>query len=308
MKKIIGLSHDLMLFSYLVDFKSFTALAAALDLNKSVISKRIKQLENEIGTQLLLRNSRKFSLTQAGQRLYERCRTWQLELKESLEELQEMTQAPSGTLRLSSPNNFALEHLIPLIAEFNQIYPDIKFKLMIGRNYQCIIKHGVDLGFHVGPLPDSRLIARPLASRKMLVCASPEYFKQYGRPQHPEELREHNCLRPIEHNMSSEWVFYTPDQRQITVDVRGNFKATSLQVVKQAALSHLGVVMLPGHVVTQELRQGSLSIALEAYDTAHLTISALYAQGVSLPHRARLFLEFVQERFNRADYWQASQR
>ena len=140
MKKIIESSPDLLLFTHLVEYKSFTALADRLDMNKSVISKRIKNLENQLKTQLLIRSTRNLELTEAGKLLYERCHNLHDDFHSIYSEISDLSTMPQGTLRISSSSNFAKEHLTPLIADFAEQHKEINFKLMIGRTYRDIIK------------------------------------------------------------------------------------------------------------------------------------------------------------------------
>lgn len=303
MKNIIDSATDLMLFTYLVEHKSFTSLANTLNINKSIISKRIKNLENQLGTQLLIRSTRNLGLTAAGQLLYNRCEVLQKDLQEVHAELSDLSQTPTGTLRLGASNNFAQEHLTPLIAEFLEIYPTVKFRLLIGRSYQCIIKNSIDLGFHVGNLPSSNLVARRLTTRRMIVCATPQYFTKHSIPTIPEDLKNHNCLGFMENTPTIQWMFHQRGMPSKSITVKGNLKATSVQVLKSAALNHMGIAMLPGHILTRELKSGQLVPTLQDYETDHLDIYAIYAQTQHLPRRARLFLDFVIEKFNSVDYW-----
>src|SRR3990167_270987 len=303
MKQIIESATDLMLFTYLVEHKSFTSLADILHVNKSVISKRIKSLENQLGTQLLIRSTRSLSLTQAGKLLHKRCEILQKDLQEVYAELSDLSNTASGTLRIGSPNNFAQEHLTPIIAEFIQLYPEIKFKMLLGRSYQCLIKNSIDLGFYVGPLPDSNLSARKLTTRRMIVCGTPEYFTKHGTPIIPEDLKQHNFLCFMENSSNAQWTFHQRGMPSKLISVKGNFKATSVQVLKSAVLNHMGIAMLPGHMLTRELKSGQLIAVLPNYDTDHLDIYALFTQKEHLPRRARLFLDFIAEKFDSIDYW-----
>lgn len=304
MKSIVNSANDLMLFTYLVEHESFTALAEILQVNKSVISKRISQLERQLGTQLFIRSTRRLSLTDAGKLLYKRCEVLKKDFAEIHAELSDLTNEPQGTLRISSPNNFAQEHLTPLIAEFMQLYPLIKFKLFIGRSYRCLVKNSIDLGFHVGALQDSNWVARKLTTRRMIVCATPEYLARAGTPQTPDQLSQHNCLCFMEDSSVAHWTFHQAGMPSKQVEVKGNFKTTSVQVLKAAVLQHMGFAMLPGHIITRELKIGQLVAPFKSYETDHLDIFALYAHKSHLPQRARLFMDFVADKFASLDYWQ----
>lgn len=303
MKKIIEHSPNFILFSYLVDYKSFTALAERLNVNKSVVSKRISDLERHLGTQLLIRSTRRLNLTDAGKLLYQKMQQVQKDLDIIYTEVDNLSNMPKGTLRISASNNFAQEHLTPLITQFSEHYPHIKFKLFIGRSYQCVIQNSIDIGFHIGPLPDSNLTARKLATRKPIICGSPRYFIKHPAPKTLEELQEHNCLLFMPNKNSAHWKLINEEKKEVSVDVSGNFHTTSTQVLKSAVMNHLGVAMLPEHLVTSELKEGKLQLVLENYDAKSIDIYALYTKPTLLTRRARLFLDFVTQTLSETSYW-----
>lgn len=303
MKHIIDQSSDLLLFVYLVEHKSFTALANHLNMNKSVISKRIKNLENQLHTQLLIRNTRSLLLTEAGKMLYERAHKLQNEFHSIYSELTDLTKTPQGTLRISSPGSFAKEHVTPLIAEFSQQYPQIKFELLVGRYYKNVIKNRIDLGFHVGPLPDSTLIARKLATRKTGAAASPQYLAKYGVPKTLQDLNDHHCLTFLDGSQEMPWIFQDLSQERIEIQVCSHFRATSIQVLKTAALNHMGIIYVPGYAITRELKENKLQWILPDYIIHNVDIYALYPQTRHLPQRARLFLDFAVDHFKSSEYW-----
>lgn len=303
MKHVIENSSDLLLFTYLVEHKSFTALANHLDMNKSVVSKRIKNLENQLKTQLLIRNTRSLELTEAGRLLYERAHKLHDDFHSIYSELTDLAKTPQGTLRISSPGSFAKEHLTPLIAEFSEKYPKIKFDLMIGRYYTDIIRNRIDLGFHIGPLPDSSLIARKLTTRRTGAVASPEYLAKHGTPKSPNELNQHRCLTFVDGHHAAPWKFQDKDKRKIAIKLHSNFRATSVQVLKAAALNHMGIIYVAGHAITNELKEGRLCWILQDYTIHNVDIYAVYPQARHLPQRARLFLDFVIDHFRSESYW-----
>ncbi len=303
MKKIIESSPDLLLFTHLVEYKSFTALADRLDMNKSVISKRIKNLENQLKTQLLIRSTRNLELTEAGKLLYERCHNLHDDFHSIYSEISDLSTMPQGTLRISSSSNFAKEHLTPLIADFAEQHKEINFKLMIGRTYRDIIKNRIDLGFHIGSLPDSTLIARKLTTRIVGACASPQYLAKHGTPKTPQDLEKHNCLAFVDGHKPLPWTFKDENNNRIDVNISGNFVATSTQVLKTAALNHMGIFYMPGHSISNELKHNQLRWVLQDYTLDTIDIYALYPQTRHLTHRARLFLDFIIDRFESDDYW-----
>ncbi len=297
MKKFIDHLPDIVLFTYLIDHKTFTALSEHMQIHKSIISKRIKNLEKNLGVQLITRTTRSLKLTEAGSLLYERASLMKNDFSSIYAELSDLNTQPKGTIRISTPSSFGQEHLISIINKFTHHHPDIKFKLFVGKTYQSIVKHRIDIGFHMGDLPDSGLIAKKLKSQKMIVCASQQYIKQYGQPNTPDELDKHNCLTLV-NKKEKTWSFIDNKNQDLCIAVSGNLSATSMQALKYAAINDVGIVMLPEYCVVDDIIQGRLMPLLSDYKTLSTDFYALYANATHLPKRLRLFLDFVAEEMN----------
>lgn len=296
------LLSDMMLFLAVVEKKSFTAAAKQFNITKSVVSKRITRLEKTLGVQLLYRSTRKLSLSEVGETLYQRC----LKIKEDLYEAEQVIKAthaePQGRLRISAPNSFSRLHLIPAIADFMKLYPKVDIEIVYGTVYDDLIEYGIDCAIKIGELPDSSLIAKLLTVRKMRVCASPEYLEKYGTPQTPEDLAKHNCLTHKNSPTGNEWHFLKGRKDQ-QVQVSGNFSAGSSQILEKAAVDGIGIVMLPGYMMTKDIQSGNLIRLLEDYCQDQIGIYAVFNQSKHIAPKLRSFVDFLHERFSAEDYW-----
>lgn len=296
------LLQDMLLFLAVVDNKSFTGAADLFNISKSVVSKRISRLEKNLGVQLLFRSTRKLSLSEAGQELYERCSQIKAELDEIEQSITSTHVEPRGTLRVNCPTSFGYLHLVPAIADFMKAHPDIKVDLYLGALYEDLIDSGLDLAIRIGKLPDSSLMARQLTVRRMVVCASPEYLKTHNTPETPEDLYEHNCLTHHNSPTGNEWRFQKGG-RELSIAIEGSFSASSSQTLESAAVSGLGVAMLPGYMLTSDMRQGKLVRLLEEYCPRNIGVYAVYPQTAHLPTKVRTFIDFIYERFQNEAYW-----
>lgn len=293
---------DLILFITIVEKQSFTGAAKEFGMTKSIVSKHFSRLEKSLGVQLLRRSTRKLSLTEAGQMLYERCQHIKGDLEEAEQAALNTHENPRGILRVGSTFSFGHLHLIPAIAEFMQKYPDLKVELLLGDYYENLIEHGLDLGVRVGKLPDSNLISRPLTTRYMRVCASPAYLKKHGTPKKPEDLYEHNCLLYLNSPTGNEWHFEGP-KGKARIKINSNFASNNSQSLETAAVEGIGIVLLPGYMMTKHIQKGKLVNLLEGYCPQNIGINAVYPATRHLASKVRLFIDFLVQRFENESYW-----
>lgn len=293
---------DMMLFLAVVDNKSFTAAAEQFNITKSVVSKRITRLEKHLGAQLLYRSTRKLSLSESGQLLYDYCSQIKSNVEAAELAVTARTQEPRGILRVNCSASFGQLHLVPVVAEFMQKHPEVHVELLHGEVYEDLIESGVDVAIRFGDLPDSSLIAKRLTVRKMRVCASPAYIKRHGEPQHPSELSEHNCLTHRASAMGKEWRF-REGKRELRVNVSGNFSASNSDTLEAAAVNGLGVVMLPGYMMTSDIQKGNLVSLLKDYCQEDIGIYAVFQQTRHLAPKVRAFVDFIYDRFSEESYW-----
>jgi DNA-binding transcriptional LysR family regulator len=293
---------DLILFIAIVEQKSFTSAATHFGMTKSVVSKHITRLEKNLGIQLLRRSTRKLSLTEAGQALYQRCAHIKTDLEEAEQAALNTHGIPTGTLRVNCTFSFGHLHLVPAIADFMARYPDIKVELFLGGHYDDLIENGLDLGIRTGKLADSNLIARRLTVRPMRVCASPDYLEKHGKPTTPADLYQHNCLLYLNSPTGDEWHFDTPEE-EVRIKIKTNFSSNSSQSLEAAAVAGIGIVLLPGYMMSKHVKKGKLISLLDEYCPANIGIHAVYPATRHLATKVRVFVDFLAERFQSEEYW-----
>lgn len=294
--------NDWLTFATVVEEQGFSAAAKKLGLSPSVLSKRITRLEASLNAQLLQRSTRQLTLTDVGQNFYERCARLKVDIDEAMLSVLNLQEKPQGKLRINAPMSFGHQHLVSAASDFIKKYPEIQIELVLGSHFSNLIEGGLDLAIHIKDLPDSSLHAKRIALRSTKVYGAPEYFAKYGRPNVPDDLRHHNCLlyqfQPAKH----EWRFYNNGVEHI-VPVSGNFKANSSQALAEAAVAGLGIVKLPGYMVTQEIIEGKLQSVLNDYVQKDIGIYAVYQHNRHMAPKVRAFLDFIAERFGEEHYW-----
>jgi len=295
--------EDIILFVSVINNKSFTAAGNETGLSKSMISKRITRLENALNARLLNRSTRTLALTQVGETLYEYGLRIDEELNEAEKSITEMQSTPAGRIKVHSPLSFGHLHLSPAISDFIQQYSDITVDLSLGGNMTTLLEGGYDMAIYVGTPPDSNHICRKLAQRGMRVCASPDYLKKNGTPKVPKDLREHNCLVYNEYPHHEVWRFIDEGGKDKYIKIKGNFSATSSEALREAAIAGLGIVKLPGFMLTRPIKRKTLKPILDKHIDKNIGIYAIYPHNRQLATKIRVFVDFLIERFKPEAYW-----
>lgn len=281
---------------------SFAAAADRLELSRAVVSKHVKYLEEHIGTRLLERTTRRVALTELGRVFYERAKRAVDDLDEAILEAGQATAVPRGKIRVTSALSFGLRHLSHAISEFLDRYPTVNIELDLSDRLIDIGEEGFDLAIRIGALDQSSLIARKLATTRLVVCASPHYLKQRGVPKTPQQLRKHNCLTYSYNPQPKNWAFKRVGVEE-TVQVDGCVQVNNGDLLQQLALDGHGLVLLPTFLVGADLEAGRLVHLLGEYDAGELGIYAVYTNRKFMPAKVRTFLDFLLERFGDNAYW-----
>jgi len=295
--------EELRTFVRVVECGGISTAARRLGLAKSAVSRRLAELEERLGVQLLRRSTRSLRLTESGRGLYERA----LRLLEDLEEAEQaVTQAHGrlqGTLRITVPLSFGLRHLSPAITDFAREHPQVRFELDLDDRQADLLREGYDLAVRIARLPDSRLVARRLAVIRSCVCASPAYLERHGAPRRAEELAERPCLLYTNLPDPALWRYRDPKGREGKVRVRGVLRANNGDFLCQAAAAGLGLVLGPTFVVHEAIRRGELVPVLTDHRWPTLEAHAVWPHTRHLSRRVRALVDFLAERFAGVPYW-----
>ncbi|PWC34033.1 LysR family transcriptional regulator [Azospirillum sp. TSO35-2] len=293
---------DMLAFIKVVDTKSFTAAADRLNLSKSVVSRRIGELENRLGARLLNRTTRKLSLTEVGQAYYERCSRILADLEEAEQAVADLHAAPRGRLKLNAPVSFGVLHLAPAVAEFLERYPSIEIDMDLNDRFVDLVDEGYDLAIRIGRLRDSSLIARKLAPARVALCASPAYLKKHGIPETPEDLGRHSCLLYTNLPSPELWPFMVDGELR-NIRVSGPIRSNNGDLLREAAIAGLGLVMSPTFLCGEALSRGELVTVLPRHVPSDTSVNAVYPQNRHLSPKVRVFVDFLVQRFGPRPYW-----
>lgn len=295
---------SMLVFTKVAKAGSFASAAKELGLSRAMATKHVMQLENGLGIRLLNRTTRNLSLTEVGMVYLERC----LQILDEMEEMEiavtRLQTEPRGTLKVNATPFFGAYHLAPAIAAYTELYPDVSVDLILQAGYVDLIEEGFDLAIHLDELRDSSLIARKLGSSQRVVCGAPAYFKKRGTPKTPDDLRKHNCLVNSSLPPRDQWQFSVPGGETTVVKVSGTMQANVADALRMAALSALGLVLLPTYMVGQDIRKNRLQAVLTDYVPAPLEIHAVYPHRKHLSAKVRTFVDFLHERFHPKPYWE----
>jgi DNA-binding transcriptional LysR family regulator len=292
-------------FVKVVENGGFSAAARRLDISTSIVTTHIQALEDLLGVRLLNRSTRKVSLTDVGQAYYERC----VQILSDIEEANQIAEAtqikPRGILRLNVAS--AVPPVIaPSIAEFVALYPDTSVRVTMTSRMPDLIEEGFDLSIRVAPASDLNLIVRHLGTYRWMVCGAPSYFASHGRPQHPAELAQHNCLIYYDSPWGRAWEFAGPDGKQV-VSLSGNLEANDGEALRQAGILGQGLVCVPSFMVADQLKSGQLLPILQKFLPAESHIDAFYPHRRHLSAKVRSFIDLVTKNFRAANWTDADE-
>jgi DNA-binding transcriptional LysR family regulator len=291
------------IFVTVVETGGFSPAAKQLGISKSAVSKRVTQLEEQLGAKLLHRTTRKLSLTEAGEHYFQHARMAHQAAKDAKDAVDQLQGEPQGRLRINAPMSFGRLHLAPLIPEFLKRYPKINIDLVMEDKVSDLIGDGFDIAIRGGNLSSSSLVARKLAPLKNILCVSPEYIKHHGKPTQLEELHEHNCLIFTHSHDVKEWIFIKAGQTY-AIEVTGNYQVNNSEALKEAILQGVGIGRLPTFVAGQELKKGKLIALFEDYRMPDKSINAVFPERQYMPTKVRAFIDFAIEYFGGdTPYW-----
>lgn len=290
-------------FARVAETRSFSAAARDLRLSKSLISRQVAALENDLGVRLFQRTTRSLTLTEAGLGYFENIARILSDLDAAQAAVTQMQATPRGKLRINAPMSFSILHLSPAIPDFLAQYPDIELDIVMNDRYVDLVDEGFDLGVRIGRLTDSSMVARKITPMKRVVCASPAYLEKYGTPQTPDDLRKHQCLCYSNLSLADEWRFTTPEGKPWPVMVRGRLHANNGDALRAAALKGIGIGFLPSFIIGGDVQAAKLTSILEDYVPQDSAIYAVYPHARLLSPKVRSFVNFMIERFGQRPHW-----
>lgn len=283
------------LFVRVAELGSFSAVALQLGVARSVVTRQVAALESHLGVKLMARSTRRLTLTSAGSAYLEKCRVI-LNLVESAEtDVAEERLTPRGHLRISLPLVFGLKRLAPLLLEFSQRHPEVSLDMDYSDRRVNLIEEGIDLSVRITRRLQAGDVARKIGSASMHVVAAPEYLARHGRPQHPAELAQHECLGYTAGGAGQLWQFMV-DGTLESFPLHSRINANNGEVLSEAAAQGLGLTQQPDFIIAPFLAAGRVEIVLADYPVPELGIYAVLPGNRHVPLRVRVLMDFLAER------------
>ncbi|AXK80667.1 LysR family transcriptional regulator [Pseudolabrys taiwanensis] len=290
---------SLKAFVKVVELGSFSEAGRQLRLSRSAVSKYIADLENDLGVQLLNRTTRQASPTENGQAYFERALSILADLDAADQMVAHQQSTPRGLLRVNAPMSFGTIKLGPALADFMALYPELQIQLVLTDEHVDPVQEGLDVTLRIAELESSSLIARRIMPIARVVCASSDYLAAHGTPKHPSELRRHKLLTYGFLLTGNQWKLSGPDGDH-WVQPDWTLCANNAEVLRDAAVKHRGVALLPAFLAEQQLKSGALRSILPDYKAPMIALYAIYPPTRHLTMKVRLFIDFLVEHFGEA--------
>lgn len=295
-------SLDLAFFAVLARSPSLAAAAQELGLSPPAVSRRLAALEQRLGVTLLHRTTRRLSLSAEGERYLEEGEAILRDIERLERTLSGSREEPRGLVRINATFGFGRRHLAPALADFSVRYPDVEVILQLTDRPLDLAEHAIDVGIRFGAPADGRLVVRPLATNRRLLCAAPDYLARYGEPAVPRDLLRHDCIVIRENGAAfNRWQLTKMVEGGAglseTVKVKGRLSSNHGEVAVEWALAGRGVVLRSEWDVSGHLRQGELLRLLPDWVGTGADICAVYAPAQRLVPKVRVLVDFLGERF-----------
>ena len=289
--------NDIVVFTKVVETKSFTGAADALGLPKSTVSRKLAQLEERLGVRLVQRTTRKLALTEIGEAYYERCSRIVADIAAAEQLVTDMQSTPRGRLRVTASVDFSTRFLGEIVAEFLAQHPEINVELEATDRVVDLIEDGFDLAVRFGQMPESTLIARKLCALHLILCASPAYLGRRGAPKTIEELDEHDhvLFTPVSRNQT--WIIVHGEQ-SYDFGRPARLASNNYGAVVDVARAAGGIALISEFMVTDEIRSGTLVRVLPEWQTRPTDVHAVYPARQNVPPRLTLFLDHLAKSLN----------
>jgi DNA-binding transcriptional LysR family regulator len=294
----MSLFRSMLVFVTTVQEGSMSAAAVKLGISPAMVGQHVAALEERLGTRLLNRTTRRQSLTDFGKSYVEQCRDI-LERVAIADQDAEAAQAePRGQLKITAPTTFGAEVLMPALQRYRLLAPAVTLDITLTDRNVDIVDEGFDVALRIGELPDSRLIARPLAPYRMMICAAPEYLAQRGEPAHPADLATHDAIG-FTPAARSPWRLTRGDD-VVEVSPRISITVNSGQAVRTAARSGLGVIMQPAILLNSDIEAGLLVRLFPDWHLRERPMSLIYHRDRRMTPRLRSIIHFAISEFGAA--------
>lgn len=286
-------------FIDVVDAEGFSAAARRVGRSKALLSKYVRELEDELGALLLNRTTRQFSLTEAGHTYY---RTASEILKE-IDNLADLVRANNsdlkGRLRITAPRTFVDAEIGQSLIDFGKQHPELSLEIISDDRFVDLVEEGFDVAIRITRLEDSTLIARKLDDFQVLICAAPDFLEKIGPITHPTDLSKVPCILDTNGRSYSNWRFVEPDGSSFTVPVSGPIEVNSPLASVRAAVSGIGVALVPDFIARPKVATGELVTLFDDFLPRDRGIYAIYPHRRYLPAKVRTLVDYLHTWFRK---------
>lgn len=298
----MGQLEDMAMFVRIVEAGSITKAAEQLNIAKSAVSRRLKDLETRLGSQLISRTTRQSHLTQAGELYYRQVNNILNAVDAVNEQAYDEPTRIEGTLKITAPLTFGLMHLNDVIDEYASQHPNLNFELDFSDRHVDLIEEGYELAIRIKALQDSSYQAKRLALIRYALCASPNYLEEMGTPKTLEDLERHEFLQYGLGKTSNLELIDAQGKKHIHT-INAKIKATNGEFLVDLAVKGHGITFIPTFIAYQRLARGELIPILQQYQLPTLSAYAVYPQNRFLSQRCRYLIDAIAERFGDNPYW-----
>jgi DNA-binding transcriptional LysR family regulator len=282
-------------FAAVAEAQGFSAASRRLGMPLATVSRKVSELEEQLGVQLLARSTRRVSLTDTGRQYFEACRRILEDVAEAERAASGEYRSPRGELIITTPIVFGRLHIVPVVIEFLKAYAEVDVQMMLVDRVVDLLDEHIDLALRIGELPDSSLIAVRIGSIGRVVCASPAYLAVRGVPTHPEELARHEAVTFAGLSSTREWSFRIGGTTE-KFPVRSRLAVTTAEAALDAAIAGTGLTRVLSYQAAAAVRDGRLILVLRDYEPGPDPISLVYPSGRLVPLKLRAFLDFAVPR------------
>lgn len=300
---------DLLTFMQVMENGSITTAAARLNLSKSVVSKRIADLEAALGVELFQRSTRLLKPTESAQALYDEMCPLVLQMQDAAERVSSPEHALQGRLRITAPMSFGTMYLNPVVLDFARRHPSLELVLDLDDRMVDIIRSAYDVGVRIGTLQDSNLIARKLCMERRIVCCSPDYARRRGLPETIADLATHECIDYAHRHTGQLWQFENRSGPvPLSVMLHSRIITNNGETIRDAAIAGLGVALLPLFMISKPLQEGTLIPVLPHETPLSYTISVVYPPTRHVAAKVRAFIDHLAAAFPDPPPWEKDLR
>lgn len=299
----MGQLEDMALFVRIVESGSITKASEQLDIAKSAVSRRLKELETSLNTQLISRTTRRSTVTEAGQKYYQQACSILSEIEVLNEQISGVASQIEGTMRMTAPLSFGLMHLNDIIHNYAQQHPQLNFELDFSDRHIDLVEEGYEMAIRIGELKDSSYQAKRLTVIRRVLCASPDYIARAGMPQTIADLKQHAFLQYGLQSKQGEIDLIDASGQHHKIETQSRIKANNGNFLLDMAIKGYGIAYMPTFIAYQSLAEGKLIPVMADFELPTLNAYAVYPENRFLSKRCRLLIDYIIETIGDDPYW-----